>query len=105
MDIYLLKNCLCVKTDSNINEVYLDNLTNKIISITSSYKLLNIVIDIKDKKLEKKLVNKIKNCNSMYNIKKQILWFYNIIHIVKNQLIAFYFSSFVELIVFYFFIC
>ena len=91
MDIYLLKNCLCVKTDSNINEVYLDNLTNKIISITSSYKLLNIVIDIKDKKLEKKLVNKIKNCNSMYNIKK--------------QLIAFYFSSFVELIVFYFFIC
>ena len=46
MDIYLLKNCLCVKTDSNINEVYLDNLTNKIISITSSYKLLNIVIDI-----------------------------------------------------------
>lgn len=73
MNIYLLKNCLCVKTDSNINEVYLDNLTNKIISITSSYKLLNIVIDIKDKKLEKKLVNKIKNCNSMYNIKKQIL--------------------------------
>ena len=105
MDIYLLKNCLCVKTDSNINEVYLDNLTNKIISITSSYKLLNIVIDIKDKKLEKKLVNKIKNCNSMYNIKKQILLFYNIIHIVKKQLIAFYFSSFVELIVFYFFIC
>ena len=73
MDIYLLKNRLCVKTDSNINEVYLDNLTNKIISITSSYKLLNIVIDIKDKKLEKKLVNKIKNCNSMYNIKKQNL--------------------------------
>ena len=105
MDIYLLKNRLCVKTDSNINEVYLDNLTNKIISITSSYKLLNIVIDIKDKKLEKKLVNKIKNCNSMYNIKKQILWFYNIIHIVKKQLIAFYFSSFVELVVFYFFIC
>ena len=96
MDIYLLKNCLCVKTDSNINEVYLDNLTNKIIIIKYSYKLLNIVIYIK---------YKIKNCNSMYNIKKQILWFYNIIHIVKKQLIAFYFSSFVELIVFYFFIC
>ena len=64
MDIYLLKNCLCVKTDSNINEVYLDNLTNKIISITSSYKLLNIVIDIKDKKLEKKLD---KNNQQRYN--------------------------------------
>ena len=32
-----------------------------------------IAIPLPDKKLEKKLVNKIKNCNSMYNIKKQIL--------------------------------
>lgn len=73
MNIYLLKDNLYVKTDESINISYLDNLIERITCITSSYKLLNIIIDIKDKKLETKLINKIKKCRSLYNIKKEIL--------------------------------
>lgn len=73
MNIYLLKNNLYVQTNSSINESYLDCLTKKIICIISTYKLLNIVIDIKNKKLEKKFIKNIKNINSLYKIQKQIL--------------------------------
>lgn len=72
-DIYLLGNNLYIKANDHINESYLDRLTQKIISITFSYKIFHIIIDIKNKKLEKKLTNKIKQYNSLYKIKRQTL--------------------------------
>lgn len=73
MKIYLVKNYLYIKTNENIHESDLQNLIKKTTSIISSYKLRNLVIDIQDKKLEKKFLSQIKKYNDLYDIKKKIL--------------------------------
>ena len=80
MDIFLLKKELYIKTNKDINIDDFDNLIRKIYSIIYTYKLVDIVIDIKNKKLEKKIVNSLKNNNFSFHIKKHFSWFNDIIH-------------------------
>ena len=72
MDIFLLKNNLYIKANKDIDETYSNDIIRKIYSIVYTYKLINIIIDIQNKKLEKKIIKSLNDSYFSFNIKSPL---------------------------------
>lgn len=70
--IYLLNDQLYVEVSRKINEEYQKRIIQKITTITSLYKLSSIVVHIKDGKTKQELIQKMKQINPFFTIKKKI---------------------------------